>query len=302
MNLVYYVNKRGNFGDDLNPVFFDSLCPDYRAIRKDVLYGIGTLLNESKGLISNSIIFGSGYGQGRAPQVDARSTINLGVRGPITASVLGLEAASVMGDPALFLPKMDCFDQGVSESKHKVVLALHHKTAEFWDFSKASIRNAHFLDPACSSVFDYVATIRSADLVLAESMHAAIVAAAYRVPFIRVGILNKVDNTKWKDFFLSVGLTADSSAIPLHKPKLSVKRFVELGLVGRKIIPHDYAYSKYAGPSDADLEAIDDAVNKVVSSIKPLLPVNSHLEEKQERCERAIYLLNEMARTTESLC
>lgn len=300
MNLVYYVNRRGNFGDDLNPVFFDSLCPDYRTIKKNILYGIGTLLNESKGLISDSIIFGSGYGQGQAPRVDTETTINLGVRGPITARVLGLEDTSVMGDPALFLPKIGCFDQGVSETEHKVVLALHHKTAEFWDFSKASIRNAHFLDPACSSVFDYVATIRNADLVLAESMHAAIVSAAYGVPFIRVGILNKVDNTKWQDFFLSVGLTADSSAIPLHKPKMSFKRLVALGLVGRKLISHDYAYSNYSSPSESELGLIDDAVRQVVSSIKPLVAVKSHLEEKQMRCERAIHLLNGMTHSVMS--
>lgn len=298
MELRYYKSKSGNFGDDLNPHFFDEVAPRYRSINKRSMFGIGTLLNESKGLISDSIIFGSGYGQGAPPKIDFASTTVLGVRGPVTANALALPGDDfVMGDPALYLPKLSLFDSGACNTHPgKIIVALHHKTSEALRINAPAADDCQFLEPSGISIFDYIATIRSARLVLAEAMHAAIVAAAYGIPFIRVGLLNKTDVTKWKDFLLSLHVPESLNVVhSVPFPNENFGHKIALSLARRGYLGLDTAKRLRPSISSRHLESILSACKKIEQTVKPIPISSSRLSELQSRCAKAVDVLNQMA-------
>jgi succinoglycan biosynthesis protein ExoV len=294
MELIYYRDPRGNFGDDLNPFFFGRVCTNYKAVNKKHLIGIGTLLNESRGLIEDSIIFGSGYGQGRPPQIDFSSTVVLGVRGPITAKSIGVEHAKIIGDPGMFLPHIAEFNSGKSLAPGMCVVGLHHRSAELWGFPSQQSRQIFFLDPAGHSLEDYIATIRDAKIVLAESMHSAIVAAAYNVPFIRIDLLNKTDATKWADFFLSIGIYEPTPPIPLPPPPQPIKRRIRLALARRGLIGEDVYKQAQQLPSGILDTMLDHVVNRT-RGVKPILADRQKVMELQQKCADAIYKLNRLS-------
>lgn len=245
MELVYYKDSRGNFGDDLNPEFFSAVCENYKKINKDKLIGIGTLLNQSRGVINSSIIFGSGFGQGLPPIVDYSSTDILGVRGPLTAKALGIDPDEyVIGDPALYLPEIDRFNGAESLSRARYVVGLHHRTAELWNFPDGMVEDFFFLDPAEELLERYIATIRDADIVFAESMHSAIVAAAYGVPFLRIDLLGKGDATKWLDFYQSIGMDNKLFTHSLSFLRAPLLRRLELFLAKKGTIDLNRAFER----------------------------------------------------------
>ena len=57
--------------------------------------------------------------------------------------------------------------------------------------------------------------IAAADLVIAESMHAAILADAFRVPWVAVTTSDAINSFKWNDFVQSLGLVYAPRRIPL---------------------------------------------------------------------------------------
>ena len=63
-----------------------------------------------------------------------------------------------------------------------------------------------FVDPRRPSK-SVVEEIASADLVLAEAMHAAIIADAYRVPWLPVWTSNRINALKWSDWAFSLNMT-----------------------------------------------------------------------------------------------
>lgn len=113
-----------------------------------------------------------------------RATI-LAVRGPKTASVLKLGAAKPQGDIALFLPAL-YEPRRIGLTAGKSVCIPH-----FWDRRPDSA----FADAGCDVVLRtniaaghvevrrVIDSIASADFVLTASLHGAVVAAAYGVPF-----------------------------------------------------------------------------------------------------------------------
>lgn len=207
MKLAYHNDWRGNFGDDLNLPFFEHILPEYKTVLTDKsLYGIGTLLNNVHGEIKNSIILGSGFGYGESVSIDWSTTKVFGVRGPLTAKKLGLAPDQyVIGDPAMYLKEMPYFMTGRSYG-HKRVVALHHKSAELWDFSKNNDTGLFFLDPGMCDIQSYISIIRGADIVYAESLHGAIIAATFGVPFTPISINTILEKKKWDDFYASIGV------------------------------------------------------------------------------------------------
>lgn len=295
MKLHYYLSQRGNFGDDLNPRFFQSICPGYESINKAKLFGIGTLLNSSTGKIENSIIFGSGYGQGSPPIIDQISTNVLGVRGPITAMSLGLDPDDVViGDPALYIPKIHSFNNGKSKGK-RYVLALHHRTAEYWNFNNIQSNNFCFLDPTTAGIDEYIATIKSADLVFAESLHGAIICSAFGIPFIRTGLLNKVDETKWMDYFLSLKISNLPTSYPLPTPKPIIGRRHILALINRNILPENYFHTRYRDVTEQELQTIEKSASKLITTSNIIHTKKAHLNELQNKFEDAIDKLNKLS-------
>jgi succinoglycan biosynthesis protein ExoV len=212
MQLYYYKDKEGNFGDDLNPLIWNHFIPDLLDDDSDtLLVGIGTLLNHTLPPANKRVVFGSGYGYGKVPAIDHNWKFYC-VRGPLTARKLGLPPELAITDPALLTAEL-ITTQPVTPV-HKAAFIPHHgsKTKGNW---QTLCRHAgiHYIDPA-GSPLDVVAQIRSAEIVVCEAMHGAIIADAFRVPWIPVKCYDHILDFKWHDWCESVGLAYTPQLLP----------------------------------------------------------------------------------------
>ena len=207
MKIDYWRSAHGNFGDDLNEWLWREMLPgiwdDADGIR---FIGIGTVLD--RGLESDrfTVIFGSGAGYAAPPRTlkDANKCKVYGVRGPLSARAVGIAPDLALTDPAILVAALPRFR---NLAKQGVIFVPHWKSVGIGIWP-AICREAgiDYVDPRQDSEL-VIRKIGSATLVLAESMHAAIVADALRVPWISVTTTPEFLAFKWADWAASLGMT-----------------------------------------------------------------------------------------------
>jgi pyruvyltransferase len=128
------------------------------------------------------------------PKFDLRA-----VRGPRTAEVLqsfGNRFVDVYGDPALLIPELwTDAELGIRRQTGGVVLMPNYNDIRSWP--------SEAIDPR-GKPFDRVRTIASAELVVASSLHALVIAEAYGVPAVLVSS-SKERPFKYEDYYLGTG-------------------------------------------------------------------------------------------------
>lgn len=296
MKLRYHKDWRGNFGDDLNLPFFSEIFPEYEERLEELtLFGIGTLLNDVHGSIQNAVIFGSGYGYGNSITFDRNTTRILGVRGPITAKALGLDAEQhVIGDPALYLPRMPSMSNGKSCAGALPVVAIHHRTAEMWDLRNAGGGEVFFLDPGDVSIEDYIATIRDAPYVFTESLHGAIIAATFGTPFLPVSIKTSLESTKWLDFAQSLGIDlTDTHHIGALRPR-QLRRYQIAAAVRTPSMLLRRAFRYGFEPSAGEKAELIGNLMSLRKSGVPIVASRGKVVALQDKIEGAIEKLKEI--------
>lgn len=211
MKLYYYQDPKGNFGDDLNPWVWNSLAPDLLDDDPSVLLvGIGTLINSKAPVRPRKIVFGSGVGYHRLPVINDKWKFYC-VRGPDSARRLGLDESLAISDPALLLTQIVTATPGRTS---QVSYMPHHASLRYADWRGVCARaGLRYLDPA-DDVALTVARIRESKLVIAEAMHAAIVADAFRVPWIAVACYDHILDFKWTDWCRSLRLPYRPVRVP----------------------------------------------------------------------------------------
>ncbi|GEM_PF-572880 len=216
-----------NFGDELNRFIVPNLLPGYfDAQYEDVdLLGIGTILGmlvPPSGPERQTIVFSSGLGLGSAKGgygVAPRSNSNLDVvcvRGPYTAAAMGLPASKAVVDGAVLLRHL-ITDAAPPGSAPVFVPHMWSVLAGggAWErvCREAGLR---YIDPLTGDIFGTIDAIRGAPFVVAEAMHAAIVAETFGVPWIAVATNRTINEFKWQDWCRSMG----HAYSPVHLPKL----------------------------------------------------------------------------------
>ena len=201
MELYYY--KGGNFGDELNPWIWQELIPEIFGDDKETLFlGIGTLINSNVPENVPKIVMGTGVGYVKPVALDEKWRFYC-VRGPLSARSLGLDKSLSITDPAVLLTQV-ATDPYASHGH--ICYMPHHDSLLLADWGdicqKAGLL---FLDPRTDAK-DLVSKIRGAKLVIAEAMHGAIVADAFRVPWIPVIAYDHILSFKWEDWCQSLGL------------------------------------------------------------------------------------------------
>jgi succinoglycan biosynthesis protein ExoV len=209
MKLTYYRDKRGNFGDDLNPWLWERLLPGFLDGRDDVLFvAIGTILNHAIPQTPIKVVFGSGVGYGTLPIIDDRWRF-YAVRGPLSAARLGLPPETSVTDPAALVATV--FQE--RPRRRGVSLMPHHESGPRFDWASFCRRlGIRFLDPAMP-IGKLLREIARSELVLAEAMHAAIVADAFRVPWVPLRLNDHINEFKWQDWCASLDLTCEPASI-----------------------------------------------------------------------------------------
>lgn len=206
MKLFYYHEKSGNFGDDLNAWLWDALLPGWQEWDTDVtLIGVGTILNAELDLPqSMKLVIGSGYGYGDAPDIGPNASWDIrSVRGPETARQLGLSASLGIIDPAIMISQLDEFKDIEKDGKAPLFVP-HHSNVDRHPWERICGKlGIEYLSPKLNDKL-VIRKIAAAPLVIAESMHAAIIADTFRVPWIPVDISGTFNYFKWNDFAKSV--------------------------------------------------------------------------------------------------
>ncbi|MBR2689784.1 MAG: polysaccharide pyruvyl transferase family protein [Aquamicrobium sp.] len=216
MQPFYWESAHGNFGDDLNLWLWDFLLPGFRDVHPDVLLvGVGTVLNQE--LLPadvKKLVIGSGFGYGSLPDLsDKREWDTRAVRGPLTAQKLGLAPELGIIDPAVMVAEMPEFHNLPKTGGAIFVPHWESTVGGIWPLV-CQAAGLGYVDP-CGEAKSVIRAIAQADLVVAESMHAAILADAFRVPWVAVTTSRSINSFKWRDWATSLGVDYRPRQIPI---------------------------------------------------------------------------------------
>lgn len=201
MVLQYF--RGNNFGDELNPLIFHKLLPDFFDEEAEGEFlGIGSILGLlTKTKAKRKIIFSSGYGQyGKVPALDDSFDI-ICVRGPLTAKALKLDPKLAVADGALLLKY---FDFPEAEKKYKYSYMPHYESEMRFNWKELCDRvGVHYISPQLN-IHTVMQEILETEVLLTEAMHGAIVADTLRVPWVPVKAYSYIREFKWKDWAMTV--------------------------------------------------------------------------------------------------
>jgi len=211
MKLHYAKLHGGNFGDDLNPWMWNRLLPGVlNDDNSEVFVGIGTVLNHLLNHPRGKIVFGTGTGYGDPPKIDERWKIYC-VRGPLTADKLGLDPKLAIADAAYLIRLLQL---PAVTKKYKVSFVPHHASVPEVDWADLCLQaGIHYISPT-ETVDAFLPELLASELVIAEAMHGAIIADAYRIPWIPVRYGYRSFDFKWHDWCNSMGLGYEPVDLP----------------------------------------------------------------------------------------
>lgn len=245
MKLHYFEDPLGNFGDDLNPWLFAKLFPNIIDNNENhLLVGVGTILNHRIPLAEKTTIFGSGYGYGSLPNVNENWFFSC-VRGPLTAAALGLPAELAITDPAVLSP---LFFDNEFEKCFEISYMPHCHSAFLGDWKYLCDQvGIHFIDPR-HHFLKVFAEIKKSKRLVTEAMHGAILADAFRVPWLPAKAYPHICEFKWQDWLNSVEVSAEFNHLPplyrgdeLYKLKDKVKNKIKRLLISTPIWNAEWA-------------------------------------------------------------
>lgn len=214
---AYHWTPRGggeNFGDALGPFILGlmGVTVEPPLPGEPCLFSCGSILSESHfrtAAASRVVVWGSGCG---FPCRDMPSLDFRAVRGPLTREVFSAECPSgvPLGDPALLLPSLftprPVPRYGVLYANH---CGVNPPIEPAWaDVSTPTL--IHAGQPK-STVADVIGLIAHADFVVAESLHAAVVAQAYGVPWAPGSARDRKPSVKWYDWCSYLGIAPPDS-------------------------------------------------------------------------------------------
>ena len=218
MRVKYYEDEsRSNFGDDLNRWMWNRLSGDLLDDDDEtLLLGIGTILSKSfVPAAKKYVVLGSGVGYDLPPDgFGGPSWDILAVRGPLTAAALGLPAEKAVIDGAALLGLLPELQPLPELEREGVAFMPHYELLPYGNWEQVcEMAGVAFLNPLADSEIT-VQQIRKSKLVIADAMHAAIVADALRVPWIPVVISRDHNTFKWLDWTMSLDIPYNPAVIP----------------------------------------------------------------------------------------
>jgi hypothetical protein len=136
------------------------------------------------------------------------------VRGPLSARLLGLPPETAIADGAVLAPLCDALPAKGGQATRRGVIIPHWKTLDYpgWD-EVARLTGHDLLDPRGDPIA-VISRIADADFVLTESLHGAILADLYGVPWGGFATTANFLPAKWLDWALSCGRDLHLTAVP----------------------------------------------------------------------------------------
>lgn len=239
MDLFHFHIASGNFGDDLNLWLWDEILPGWReAMPGHLLVGVGTLINDKLPHGVPKVVLGAGVGYGNLPDAALKAECRfVAVRGPRSAKALGLPPEVGIVDPAVLIADLPTF-QDIPKSALPIFVP-HISSLGHYDWPRiCKAAGCDFVSPA-GEAESVIRRIVGAPLVVAESMHAAIIADAFRVPWHALAVTPDFNYEKWLDW-------ADSLEIRFTENRPIWEKFV-----GRAQSKYEQRFISDAGPPSA---------------------------------------------------
>jgi len=244
---LHYFHRQLNFGDHLNTWMWERLLPGCFDDPDDglVMTGIGTIIGHTIPATGRILILGSGAGSTPPPADFPGPRWNvLAVRGPLSARLLDLPEDRAVADAAVVLRGFPEAAPVSEAERHGVVYVPHLSSADV-DLWRGVMQEAgiEYLDVRQDSRV-FLERLRHARLVLAEAMHAAIVADVVRVPWIPVVTNTWINSFKWMDWLETV----DIPYRPVKLPEVGLTQQLQ-----RAILPalgYDF-FNEFATPEEA---------------------------------------------------
>jgi succinoglycan biosynthesis protein ExoV len=218
MQLVYYRKQVPNFGDDLNASLWKHLAPAlFDDDAETGFVGIGTIIGMPCGTLKRLHVFSSGIGNDLPESWRDKQVEYWCVRGPVSARMLDLPADRAITDGAILTPLIEGFPQAATGTGGTLVIP-HFQTLDHPGWPEvARLTGYELLDPRADP-HAVIARIAGAKLVLTESLHGAILADVYGIPWIAFATSKNFGVTKWVDWTHSLGLEFDLAMIPPPDP------------------------------------------------------------------------------------
>ncbi len=218
MKLHYYIPEGGgsNFGDELNRYLWPHFLPNFfDDDEKEVFFGIGTILRAAKKQYphSNILVFGSGA-HAESQTTESNFKIYF-VRGPLSAKAMGLSQEKAITDPAILTPLM--FPMTEVGKKYSCSYMPHFSVGNPIYRQVMEEMGIHYIDPM-DPVPSILERINASKLLITEAMHGAILADAYRIPWVPVASYASFNYFKWKDWSASVGVSPKIWTLPRFYP------------------------------------------------------------------------------------
>lgn len=254
MKVIYYRSPNGNFGDDLNAVLWkEVLSPACFEVDDAVLLGIGSIfrddfLSAEATSLKRVFVLGSGAGTGPLPSrwPNANWSI-LAVRGPLTASLIGVPEAAVTDSAALLATTPGLWPKAVT--RNEVAFMPHYNSVLYSRWPEICAQLGLTYIDAHWPVADIIEDIGRARLLITEAMHGAIVADTLRIPWIPVLCSPSILPFKWIDWTESLNLDYRPLALPASSAWEALKNFKIRVIDGARGVD---------GISDRDQDILDD--------------------------------------------
>lgn len=214
---MYWKSPSGNFGDDLNEWIWDDLLPGWRSWQPDwTLVGVGTVLSSIHFRADRRyLICGSGTGFGQPPDVsDARRWRIAFVRGSGTAARMNLPEEMAISDPAILIPSIARFSGRQQARGTAFIPHCDSDASPIYDWDRiCRAAGLNYVSPRRDS-HQVIRAIISSEAVITESMHGAIIADSFRVPWKPVRLVGNFNTFKWEDWASGLGLSFRIAPLP----------------------------------------------------------------------------------------
>lgn len=203
---LFYWDGRPNFGDVLSKFVVASLLgkelPKAHAGEEGVLLAVGSILHYAPRFRA-PVVWGTGYEPRYGKSKPSDATI-LALRGPLSCEAMGVRGIP-LGDPAILLPR---FHTPRGERHGEVGVAPHHgsmSTRRGALVRAALAGGKRVIDPR-RDWREVVDDIAGCSFLFCESLHGAIIAQSYGVPWAWwKGLHGWSAGFKWADWFGSLG-------------------------------------------------------------------------------------------------
>lgn len=214
--LHYYRHSLSNYGDEINGWLWESLAPGlWRDDAETLFCGIGTLIDQTMPDARKWVIFSSGVGYGPLPDSSILSKTTIAcVRGPLSAKIMNLGSDAYVTDGAALLSYLPQCQPAPESERHGIVFMPHHFGMDDVQLEEAcAAAGIEYLSPRWESKAT-TERLRTARLVIADAMHAAIVADTLRVPWIPVQTSSEINTFKWLDWTMSLDMPYNAIRLP----------------------------------------------------------------------------------------